>query len=129
MSWIYLMGIEQAILARSVIREIGDVDRRAGIRSRIVQKRLNRLEYKWKEVQKTCLLMDINVKMLNTKKTFLEEMRLLLPYFVEFDKDDSILEKDYPDDCTVERPLYEMRVHFWPMMSVEKSGLLMDKML
>lgn len=31
-------------------------------------------------------------------------MRLLLPYFVEFFKDSSILEKDYSDDCAIEGP-------------------------
>lgn len=29
-------------------------------------------------------------------------MRLFLPYFVEFFKDGSILEKDYSDDCAIE---------------------------
>ena len=38
------------------------------------------------------------------RETFLEEMRLLLPYFVEFFEDGSILGKDYPDDCAVGRP-------------------------
>ena len=31
-------------------------------------------------------------------------MKLLLPYFVKFSKDGSILKKDYPNDCTVKRP-------------------------
>ena len=38
------------------------------------------------------------------KKTFFEEMRLLLPYFVGFSEDDAILEKDYLDNCVVGRP-------------------------
>lgn len=46
--------------------------------------------------------MDMRVKMLlNIEKYFL---RLLLPYFVEFFKNGSILEKDYSDDCAIEGP-------------------------
>lgn len=68
------------------------------------------------------------------KETFLEEIRLFLPYFVEFSEDGSILEKNYSDNCAVaglDRRLIIMiihdGVHFWPMRGVKKSGLLMDK--
>ncbi len=38
------------------------------------------------------------------QKTFLNEMKLLLPYFVEFFEDVTMVEKEYPDDCKVEEP-------------------------
>ncbi len=37
------------------------------------------------------------------KKTILSEMKSLLPHFVEFSDDGSILPKVYPDDCAIER--------------------------
>lgn len=45
-------GLEQSILSGSTVRVNGNVDRRTGIRSRTARKWLNRLRYKWKEVQK-----------------------------------------------------------------------------
>ena len=38
------------------------------------------------------------------REKFLEEMKKLLSYFVEFGKDGSILPKEYPEDCTVGGP-------------------------
>lgn len=35
------------------------------------------------------------------KKTFLKEMKVLSPYFVELGEDGSILPKEYPEDCKV----------------------------
>ena len=35
------------------------------------------------------------------RKAFFEEMRLLLPYFVKFSNNCSILEKNYLDNCTL----------------------------
>ncbi len=35
------------------------------------------------------------------RETFLSEMKSLLPYFVEFSDDGSILPKVYPNDCEV----------------------------
>ena len=61
--------------------------------------------YKWKEVQKGVFIDGHEHEdIVEYRKTFLEEMRLLLPYFVEFSEDGSILEKDYPDDCAVGEP-------------------------
>ncbi len=37
------------------------------------------------------------------RETFLSEMKSLLPYFVEFSDDGSILPKVYPNDCAVRR--------------------------
>lgn len=38
------------------------------------------------------------------RKTFVKEIKLFLPYFVEFSKKSSILPKEYPGDCGVGRP-------------------------
>lgn len=35
------------------------------------------------------------------QETFLYEMKLLLPYFVEFSEDGTIVSKEYPSDCTI----------------------------
>lgn len=37
------------------------------------------------------------------REKFLEEISLLLSYFVEFSKDDSILKKNYSDNCIVRK--------------------------
>lgn len=61
--------------------------------------------YKWKEVQKGVFIDGHEREdVVEHRETFLEEMRLLLPYLVEFSEDDSILEKDYLDDCAVGGP-------------------------
>ena len=88
-------------MAGSTVRDNGDVDRRAGIRSRTARKWLNRLGYKWKEVQKG-VFFDGHERedVVEYRKTFLDEMKSLLPYFVEF-SDGSMLPKEYPDDCAV----------------------------
>ena len=41
--------------------------------------------------------------MLEYKKTFLSEMKSLLPYFVRFSDDESIFSKVYSDDYAVKR--------------------------
>ena len=38
------------------------------------------------------------------RKTFLEEIKSLLPYFVEFQNDGIILPKKYPENCAVGGP-------------------------
>ena len=38
------------------------------------------------------------------QETFLNEMKLLLPYFVEFFEDSTIVPREYPNDCVVGRP-------------------------
>ncbi len=38
------------------------------------------------------------------RETFLEEMKSLLPYFVEFRDDSTILHKEYPEGCVVGGP-------------------------
>ena len=61
--------------------------------------------YKWKEVQKGVFINGHEHKdVVEYKKTFLKEIKLLLTYFLKFSEDGSILEKDYPDDYAVGRP-------------------------
>ena len=38
------------------------------------------------------------------QETFLNKMKSLLPYFVEFYKDDTIVIKEYSNDCAVGKP-------------------------
>ena len=38
------------------------------------------------------------------KEKFFEEMKELLPYFMEFGEDRSILPKEYPEHCAVRGP-------------------------
>lgn len=40
--------------------------------------------------------------MVEYRKTFLNKMKLLLPYFVEFSNNRSILPKIYPENCVVD---------------------------
>lgn len=42
--------------------------------------------------------------MIDYRELFLDEMKAILPYFVEFSKDRSILPKKYPKDCMVDGP-------------------------
>ena len=42
--------------------------------------------------------------MIEYREIFLNEMKSLLPYFMEFFKDDTMIPKEYSDDYTVERP-------------------------
>lgn len=97
--------LEEAILCGSTTRSDGTIDFRAGIRSRTARKWLNRLGYKWKEVQKG-VFYDGHERedIVEYRKKFLEEMKKLLPYFVEFGEDGSILPKEYPDDCAIGEP-------------------------
>ena len=94
--------LEQSILFGSIIRSDGYIDRRAGICSRTARKWLNRLGYKWKKVQKS-VFFDGHERedVVEYRKTFSSEMESLLPCFVEFSDDESILPKVYPDDCAV----------------------------
>ena len=42
--------------------------------------------------------------MIKYRETFLNEMKSLLPYFVEFFEDGTMVLKEYLDDCAVDRP-------------------------
>lgn len=83
----------------------GSIDCRIGIRSRTARRWLNRLDYKWKEVQKG-VFFDGHERedVVEYREIFLDEMKALLPYFVEFSEDGSILPKDYSEDCAVGGP-------------------------
>ena len=97
--------LEQSILCGSTTRADGTIDRRAGICSRTARKWLNRLGYKWKDVQKG-VFFDGHERedVVEYWKTFLEEMKSLLSYFVQFQDDGTILPKEYPEDCAVGGP-------------------------
>ena len=94
--------LERSILCGSTIRSDGTIERRMGIRSRTARKWLNRLGYKWKDVQKG-IFFDGHERedVVEYREIFLEEMKALLPYFVEFKEDGTILPKEYLDDCAV----------------------------
>ncbi len=94
---------EQSILFGSTIRSDGSIDRQAAICSRTIRKWLNRLGYKWKEVQKSVFFYGHEREnVMEYRETFLSDMKSLLPYFVEFSDDGSILPKVYPDNCAVD---------------------------
>ena len=91
--------------------------------------------YKWKKVQKGWFFYEHECEdVIEYQKTFSNEMKSLLPYFVEFYKDGTMVPKEYPDDYAVEGPdqrpiirLYMMRIHFPPTINVKKYELLMVK--
>ena len=97
--------LEEAILCGSTTRSDGSIDCRAGICSRTARKWLNRLGYKWKEVQKGVFYNGHKRKdVVKHREKFFKKMKEFLPYFVEFSKDGSILLKKYPKDCAVGGP-------------------------
>ena len=96
--------LEQSILYCSTIRSNKSIDRQAGICSKIAQKWHNCLGYKWKDVQKSVFFEGHERKdVVEYRETFLVKMKSLLPYFVEFSNDGSILPKVYLDDYAVGR--------------------------
>ena len=96
--------LEQSILSGSTIQSDKSIDKQAGIRSRTARKQLNCLGYKWEKVQKGVFLNRHERKnVLKYRKTFLSEIKSLLPYFVEFFDNGSILSKAYFDNCAIER--------------------------
>ena len=44
--------LEQSILCGSIIRSDGTIEHQEGVRLRTARKLLNRVEYKWKNIQK-----------------------------------------------------------------------------
>ena len=94
--------LKQSILCGSTTRVDGTIDWRAGICSRTARKWFNRLGYKWKDEQKGVFFDGHKQEdVVEYCETFLEEMESLLPYFVEFWDDGTILSKEYPEDCAV----------------------------
>ena len=92
-------------MSGSTVRSDGNINRQARIRSRTARKWLNRLGYKWNEVQKEVFFDGHEQKdVVEYRETFLDEMKLLLPYFVEFSDDGSILPKTYSEDCALGGP-------------------------
>ncbi len=98
-------GLEKSIFEGNKVRENGDIDRRAEICSRTDRKWLNCLGYKLKEVQKE-VFFDGHERedVIEYRETFLNEMKSLLPYFVEFFEDGIMVLKEYLDDYAVEGP-------------------------
>ena len=97
--------LEQSILCGSITQLDGSINRRIGICSRTARRWLNQLGYKWKKVQKGVFFDGHKQEdVVEYRETFLDEMKALLPYFVEFSEDGSILPKDYPKDCAVGGP-------------------------
>lgn len=97
--------LERSILCGGITQSDGSIDCQIGIRSRIARRWLNRLGYKWKEVQKGVFFYGHKREdVVEYRETFLDEMKALLPYFVEFSEDGSILPKDYSKDCAVGGP-------------------------
>jgi len=76
--------------------------KKSGIRSRTARKWLNKLGYNWKEVKKGVFI-DGHERgdVVADRVKFLQRMKELEPYLVEFDSSGKILEKSYPDDCQV----------------------------
>ena len=97
--------LEQSILCRSTTRTDGTVDRRAGICLRTPRKWLNCLGYKWKNVQKGVFFDGYKQEdVVEYRETFLKEIKSLIPYFVEFQDDSTILPKEYLEDCVIGEP-------------------------
>lgn len=68
------------------------------------------MEYKWKKIKKDVFFDGHERKdMIEYKKSFLDKIKSLLPYLVRFSEDESMLPKEYSDDCVVdglnERPI------------------------
>ena len=89
----------------STVSENREIDGRSGIRSRTARKWLNRLEYKWRKVQKGVFFDEYERKdVVEYKKTFLDEMKSLLLYLVQFSDNGSMVPKEYRNDYAVRRP-------------------------
>lgn len=43
--------------------------------------------------------------MIEYRETFLDKMKVLFPHFIDFSENGSILPKDYPKDCAVDRSI------------------------
>ncbi len=57
------------------------------------------MRYKWKEIQKRVFFDEHErEEVIEYRETFLNEMKSLLPYFVEFIEDGTIVPKEYSDD-------------------------------
>ncbi len=94
--------LEQSILYGSIIHANGTIERHMEIRSKTARKWLNRLGYKWKDVQKGVFFVGHEREdVVEYRGIVLEEMKALLPYFVKFKEDSTILPKKYPENCAV----------------------------
>ena len=95
--------LEQSILCGSIIRPDGTVERREGICLRTARKWLNRLGYEWKDILKGISFDGHERKdVVEYREIFLEKMKSLPSYFIEFEEDGKILPKEYLSDRTIE---------------------------
>lgn len=85
-----------------MIRDNENINWQSGIDLRIAWKWLNHLGYKLKKVQKDIFFDRHEYKdLVEYKKSFLDKIKLLFLYLVEFSKDEFILPKEYPNNCAV----------------------------
>ena len=101
--------LENSIFASGITCIDGLVDWQSGTQSRTARKWLNQLGYKWQNVQKE-VFTDGHKQpdVIEYQKTFLEKMSVLLPYLVKFQEDRFILDKQYPEDCAVGKPNWQL---------------------
>ena len=94
--------LERSILCKSTICANDTIQHHMGIHSRIARKWLNRLGYKGKNVQKE-VFFDRHERedVVEYREIFLVEIKALLPYFVKFKEDNTILPKKYPEDYVI----------------------------
>jgi hypothetical protein len=78
------------------------IRQRHGIKSRTARNWLHRLGYSWKDIKKG-VFYDGHERpdVVQARKEFLQELKEMEPYLVEFNPDGTMKEKDYPADCKV----------------------------
>lgn len=87
--------LKQSILCGSTIQVNGTINCQAEIHSKIARKWLNSQDISRKMYKKEFFDGYEREDMVEYQKTFLEEMKLLLPYFVEFQDNGIIFYKEY----------------------------------
>ena len=72
------------------------------IKSRISRNWLYKLGFKYKDIKKDIFVDEYErLDVVEDRKKFSSTMKDLEPYLVEFEEDESIKTKEYPDDCAV----------------------------
>lgn len=100
--------LQNLIFAGGITCIDGLVDWQSDTQSRTARKWLNQLGYKWQNIQKEVFTEGHKQPdVIEYQKTFLEEMSASLLYLVKFQEDGSILDKQYPEDCTVGKPNWQ----------------------
>lgn len=79
------------------------------------------MNYKWKKVQKGVFYDKYKQKdVVKYREIFFGKMKKLLPYFVKFSKNGSILSKKYPENCVIRKPNWQPII----MIIYNKSSFL-----